>query len=183
MLVHTCCAPDAAYVLGLLRENYDVTAYFYNPNIFPREEYALRAAETKKAAGLLGIRLLEGPYDNTRWFALTEKFKEDPEKGRRCDVCYAMRLEKTAHQASFLGLDFFTTVMSLSPWKKADTLNRLGMMFGRRHGVPFRGADFKKKDGFRKSVELSKSFGLSRQDYCGCIYSRRDKDTSRKKEK
>jgi predicted adenine nucleotide alpha hydrolase (AANH) superfamily ATPase len=174
MLVHLCCAPDALYVLSLLKEDYEVCGYFYNPNIHPRQEYDLRLDETRKVARVLDIRLYEELYDDERWLRITQKFKEEPEKGRRCDVCYAMRLEKTAQKASELGFDIFTTVMSLSPWKKAESLNRMGRMFASRYGIRFLEADFKKKDGFRKSIELSKDHGLYRQNYCGCVYSKKN---------
>ena len=174
LLVHICCASDALYVLGCLKEDYIVSGYFYNPNIHPSEEYVLRLEETRKIAQTLNVKLLEEIYDDERWFKITQKLKEEPEKGRRCDVCYAMRLEKTAQKTSELGFDIFATVMSLSPWKKADVLNRLGRMFARRYKINFLEANFKKKDGFRKSVELSKSHGLYRQNYCGCIYSKKD---------
>jgi predicted adenine nucleotide alpha hydrolase (AANH) superfamily ATPase len=173
MLVHVCCAPDALYVLGLLRADYDVSGYFYNPNIHPREEYDLRLEETRKVARILNVNLIEGKYDDQQWFEITQKFKEEPEKGRRCDVCYALRLEKTARKASELGFEIFTTVMSLSPLKKADVLNRMGKMFARKHRVDFLAANFKKKDGFKKSVEMSREHKLYRQDYCGCLYSQR----------
>jgi predicted adenine nucleotide alpha hydrolase (AANH) superfamily ATPase len=171
ILVHVCCAPDAAYVIGLLKDDYDPAAFFYNPNIHPADEYALRLADARKVARDLGVPLLEGPCDDARWLALTAKFKDEPEKGRRCDICYAMRLEQTAIRAAAEGFDAFTTVMSLSPWKKAGALNRIGRMFGRRRGVSFLEADFKKKDGFKKSVALSRGMNLYRQDYCGCSYS------------
>jgi len=173
MLVHICCAPDALYVMQLLKDEYDVSGFFYNPNIHPRDEYDLRLEEAREVAHILGINLIEGEYDSDRWFRITEGFKDEPEKGRRCDICYAFRLQKTAEKASELGFDNFATVMSLSPWKKADVLNRQGRMFARRYGLEFLAADFKKKDGFRKSVEMSKSHGLYRQDYCGCQYSQR----------
>jgi len=175
MLAHVCCAPDALYVLGLLKEEFDITVFFYNPNIYPEEEYTLRLRETQRVAQIHGLPLILGPYDSGRWLALTEKFKSEPEKGRRCDICYAMRLEQTAKQAAAGGYDYFATVMSLSPWKKADVLNRIGRMLGRRYGVRHLEANFKKKDGFRKSVELSRAYELYRQDYCGCLYSRQDK--------
>ncbi len=171
ILVHVCCAPDAAYVIGLLKDDYDPAAFFYNPNIHPAEEYTLRLADARKVARDLGVPLLVGPYDDARWLALTAKFKDEPEKGRRCDICYAVRLERTAIRAAAEGFDAFTTVMSLSPWKKAGALNRIGRMFGRRRGVSFLEADFKKKDGFKKSVALSRGMNLYRQDYCGCSYS------------
>lgn len=172
ILVHVCCAPDAAYVIGLLRGNYNPAAFFYNPNIHPADEYARRLADARRVAKNLGVPLMEGVYDDARWLALTSKFKDEPEKGRRCDICYAIRLEKTAAAAAAGRYDAFTTVMSLSPWKKAGSLNRIGQMFGRRRGVAFLEADFKKRDGFKKSVVLSRSLGLYRQDYCGCVFSR-----------
>ena len=183
LLVHVCCAPDALYVLGRLRENYEVSGYFYNPNIHPSEEYDMRLEETRKVAQILNVDLIEEVYDDERWFKITQKFKDEPEKGRRCDVCYAMRLEKTARKASELGYDMFTTVMSLSPLKKADVLNRIGKMFSRKFRIDFLEADFKKKDGFKKSVELSKSHGIHRQNYCGCLYSQRKVDENQTKHK
>lgn len=175
ILVHICCAPDALYVLGLLQTDYEVTGYFYNPNIHPPEEYGLRLEEARKVARILNADLIEEIYDDERWFKTTQKFKDEPEKGRRCDVCYALRLEKTARKASESGFDMFTTVMSLSPLKKADVINRIGKMFARRHRIDFLEANFKKQDGFKKSVELSHSHSLYRQNYCGCIYSQRNK--------
>lgn len=176
LLVHICCAPDALYVVRLLQEAYEVTGFFYDPNIHPRWEYDLRLAETRKVAALLGMELVEGPYDAERWTATTLKLKDEPEKGRRCDVCYALRLGRTAEAARDGGVGRFATVMSLSPWKKADALNRIGRQLARRHGIEFLEADFKKKDGFRKSVAMSREAGLYRQDYCGCVYSLRARD-------
>lgn len=181
MLVHVCCAPDALYVFGILKENYKVSGYFYNPNIHPHEEYDLRLKEAKKIADVLKVKLIEDIYDEKRWLKITQKFKEEPEKGKRCDVCYAMRLEKTAQKASQLGFDIFTSVMSLSPWKKADVLNRIGKMFAHRYKINYLEADFKKKDGFKKSIELSKQYGLYRQGYCGCLYSKDNKHEDKKK--
>jgi len=172
ILVHVCCAPDALYVFGVLEEAYDVTGFFSNSNIQPREEYDLRLDEARRVAAEAGVALIEDEYDPDGWIALTAKFKDEPEKGRRCDVCYAARLARTAARAAREGFDAFTTVMSLSPWKKAGALNRIGRMFGRRRGVSFLEADFKKKDGFKKSVALSRGMDLYRQDYCGCVYSR-----------
>ncbi len=172
LLVHVCCAPDALYVFGLLRDAYDVAGFFSNSNIHPREEYVLRLEEARRVARTAGLPLLEDDYDPDAWLALTRKLKDEPEKGRRCDVCYAVRLARTAERAAREGFDAFATVMSLSPWKKAAALNRIGRMFAARHpGLAFLESDFKKKDGFKKSVDLSKAHGLYRQDYCGCLYS------------
>ena len=177
MLVHICCAPDALYVMNLLKLEYDVAGYFYNPNIHPEEEYALRLEEARRVAQTLSFELIEAKYDKANWLSITRKYKDEPEKGLRCDVCYAMRLAKTARQASELGFDAFTTVMSLSPLKKAATMNKMGRMFAQRYKIDFLEADFKKKDGFKKSVALSKQHQLYRQNYCGCVYSMRPNKT------
>jgi predicted adenine nucleotide alpha hydrolase (AANH) superfamily ATPase len=171
LLVHVCCAPDALYVFGLLKDDYEVTGFFSNPNIHPRAEYDLRLAEARKVALAAGLSLLEDEYDPEAWLALTAKFKDEPEKGRRCDVCYASRLRRTAERAAREGFDAFATVMSLSPWKKAAVMNRIGRQFAARSKIAFLEADFKKKDGFKMSVDLSRAHGLYRQDYCGCVYS------------
>lgn len=173
LFVHVCCAPDSLYVMDMLKRDYEVVGFFYNPNIHPAQEYALRLEEARKVARVVGFELIEGPYEDERWFEITRKFEDEPEKGRRCDICYALRLQRTALEASSRGCGLFTTIMSLSPWKKADVLNQIGKMFGRRYGLNFLEANFKKKDGFRKSVELSKQHGLYRQDYCGCLFSKR----------
>jgi len=173
ILVHICCAPDALYVLGILKNDFDVSGYFYNPNIHPRKEHDLRLEEARSVAKSLKVTLYEDKYETERWFDITQKFRFEPEKGKRCNICYAMRLEKTALKAKELNFETFTTVMSLSPWKKSDVMNRIGLMFSHRHGINFFEANFKKKDGFRKSVELSKHHGLYRQNYCGCEFSRR----------
>jgi epoxyqueuosine reductase len=174
LLVHVCCAPDALYVFRVLAEDYEVTGFFSNSNIQPREEYDLRLDEARRVAGAAGVPLLEDDYDPEGWTAVTAKFKAEPEKGRRCDVCYAVRLSRTAGRAARDGFDAFTTVMTLSPHKKAAVLNRMGRQFAARRGVAFLEADFKKKDGFKKSCDMSRAAGLYRQDYCGCAYSREE---------
>jgi predicted adenine nucleotide alpha hydrolase (AANH) superfamily ATPase len=166
-----CCAPDMLYVLGLLRDEYEVTGFFANSNIDPPGEYALRLDEARKVAGVLGVRLIEDVYTPEAWAAVTRKFRDEPEKGRRCDVCYAVRLKRTAEAAAAGGFDMFGTVLTLSPWKKAPVINRIGAQFGKRYRVPFLLSDFKKKDGFRKSTALSREHGLYRRDYCGCPQS------------
>jgi len=176
ILVHACCAPDALYVFGVLGGDYEVTGFFSNSNIHPAEEYGRRLEEARMVSGRLGVPLLEDSYDPQAWLHLTMKFRDEPEKGRRCDVCYALRLARTAKAAAAGGFDAFGTVLTLSPWKKSAVINRIGRQFGRRYGPAFLEADFKKRDGFRKSLALSRTHGLYRQDYCGCRYSmRRDK--------
>ena len=174
LFAHICCAPDGLYVVGLLQKTYDVTGYFYNPNIHPKEEYDLRLHWTRRVAGQLGFELLEDVYDPERWLGLTAHVKDEPEKGRRCDVCYAIRLRRAAETAAARGFEVLATVMSLSPWKKADVLNRLGRVYADLAGLNFLEADFKKGDGFNKSVALSRAEGIYRQNFCGCRYSRRE---------
>ena len=173
ILAHICCAPDASYVIPLLAADYEVSGFFYNPNIEPPEEYRRRLAETHKLESLLGIAFEEGAYDRDRWAAMTQVFEREPEKGRRCAICYAMRLDRTARRALERGIPAFTTIMSVSPWKDAGLMNRIGSRLGRKYGLRFLEADFKKKDGFRKSVEISRRLGLYRQNDCGCRFSRR----------
>ena len=173
LLAHVCCAPDASYVIPLLRADYEVTGFFHNPNIAPPPEYELRLGEARKAAAVLGFPLEEGPDETERWEAMTRRFAAEPEKGRRCAICCAMRLDRTARRARESKIPFFTTIMSISPWKDAGMMNRIGLRLARKHGLEFLAADFKKNDGFRKSVEISRAMGLYRQNYCGCRHSLR----------
>jgi len=173
LLAHICCAPDASYVIPLLSVEYDVTGFFYNPNIEPPAEYERRLSETLKLESLLGFPVEEGTAEPARWEAMTLPFAAEPEKGRRCAVCYAMRLDRTARRAAERGFPAFATIMSVSPWKDARLMNRIGVRLARKYGLLFLEADFKKQDGFRKSVVISRRLGLYRQNYCGCRYSRR----------
>ena len=173
MLLHICCAPCSTAVIERLKDEFDITGYFYDPNIHPYEEYLRRLEETKRLYIAIGIPLIEAQYDAEIWFKLTENFKHELEGGKRCEVCYDMRLEKAAEFAKENGFDIFTTVLSISPRKKAETINNIGRRLAEKYGIKFYGADFKKKDGFKRSLELSRKYNLYRQDYCGCIYSKR----------
>jgi predicted adenine nucleotide alpha hydrolase (AANH) superfamily ATPase len=173
LLAHICCAPDASYVIPLLAAEHEVTGFFYNPNIEPSPEYDRRLAETRKIEPILGFAFEEGPYDHDRWAEMIRPFEREPEKGLRCAICYAMRLDGTARRALELGIPAFATIMSVSPRKDAGMMNRIGTRLGRKYGLRFLEADFKKKDGFRKSVEISRRLGLYRQNYCGCRFSLR----------
>ncbi|MHB8055215.1 MAG: epoxyqueuosine reductase QueH [Candidatus Aminicenantales bacterium] len=173
LLAHICCAPDASYVIPLLAADYDVTGFFFNPNIEPPAEYDRRLEETRKLEILIDFPLDEGAYDHETWAAMTRPYPDEPEKGLRCSICYAMRLDRTARRAVERGFPAFATIMSVSPWKDARKLNRIGSLLGRKYGLRFLEADFKKKDGFRKSVEISRRLGLYRQNDCGCRFSKR----------
>jgi len=171
ILVHACCASCSSYVLERLAESYDVTAHFYNPNIHPREEYQLRLEEMKRVCGRLGVTLIEGEYRSLRWWKEIDPYKDLPEKSERCWACYRMRIEETARKAAELGIPIFTTTLSVSPHKVHAQIARIGAELARQHGLTFLDEDFKKKDGFKKSVEKSRELGLTRQDYCGCLLS------------
>jgi predicted adenine nucleotide alpha hydrolase (AANH) superfamily ATPase len=173
LLLHICCAPCATYVVQVLSKDYEVTGYFYNPNIYPEEEYFQRLNEMKRIAEDFHITLLDAPYDPMNWFALTKGLEHEPERGTRCERCFYMRLEETAEKAKKEGFDIFATTLSISPYKNASVLNRIGQSLSERYDIAFLPADFKKNDGFKKSVELCKKYNLYRQDYCGCIYSKK----------
>jgi predicted adenine nucleotide alpha hydrolase (AANH) superfamily ATPase len=176
ILLHACCAPDAAVVVERLANDFDVSVVFYNPNIHPQEEYRLRLEEMRLVAECMGAGLVESDYDVDRWFELTRGLEHEPEKGKRCDVCFEMRLRQTAQTAVHKGFDLFGTVLTVSPHKDAGKINEIGRRLGNEIGVEFLEADFKKKDGFKRSIELSRQFDLYRQDYCGCIHSRRERE-------
>jgi len=171
LLLHVCCATCAAYVLETLHSDYDLTAYYYNPNIYPKEEYQKRLTEARDYCQENSISFIEEPPDQDRWFLLTKGHENDSERGERCTICYEIRLEKTAQYAQKNGFDIFGTDLSISPHKDAKRLNRLGKELEKAYGVKYLEADFKKREGFKKAMELSRKQGFYRQDYCGCIYS------------
>lgn len=158
-----------------LKGQFDVTGHFYNPNIHPEEEYLRRAAEMEGYSGRIGLPLLVSRYDPDLWREAVRGLEDEPEGGERCLVCYRLRLEETASVAKQLGVTHFTTSLSVSPHKRADAINAVGLEVASRHGLEFYAADFKKKDGFTQSLRLSREAGLYRQDYCGCEFSIREK--------
>jgi len=174
ILVHACCASCSTHVLSLLSARYEPAVFFFNPNIQPEGEYRLRLAETTKVCGALGIPLIEGKYDPLAWDETIAPWRDLGEKSERCWACYRLRLEATAAEAARRGTGIFTTTLSVSPHKIYERILIEGEAAARRFGVAFLGEDFKKKDGFRISVEQSRLFGLTRQDYCGCLPSREE---------
>lgn len=175
LLLHVCCAPCSPHVVKLLQRNYDVAAYFYDPNIHPEEEYLFRLEEMKKFSQKISLPFIEAKYDADRWFHITKGHEMDKEKGERCSLCFDIRLEKTAEFARKNSFEFFATVLSVSPHKDSKTINQIGQGLSKKYEVQFLAADFKKKDGYKQSVTLGKIFDLKRQDYCGCVYSQRPK--------
>ena len=172
MLLHVCCAPCSPYVADRLRREYDLSLYFYNPNIHPEDEYMARTAQVRRWAVLVGLPLFEGEYDADSWFGATAGLENEPEKGKRCVVCFHMRLSRVADKAAELGMDSFGTVLTVSPHKDAVVINRIGAQISSRHGLEFLEADWKKNDGFKLTCAMAKEMGLTRQNYCGCTYSK-----------
>lgn len=176
LLLHSCCGPCSSYVLEYLSQFFDITVFYYNPNISPAEEFRFRAEEQQRLMGEMPlstpVSFLLGEYEPEKFFALAKSHETEPEGGERCFACYRLRLERTAQAAKDGRFDFFTTTLSISPHKNAQVLNTLGKELAEAYGVPYLFSDFKKKNGYRRSCELSLQYGLYRQDYCGCPYSK-----------
>jgi predicted adenine nucleotide alpha hydrolase (AANH) superfamily ATPase len=173
LLLHVCCAPCSTHVIEKLKEDYELGCYFYGPNIHPEEEYEKRLEESRDYCAAQGIELLEGEYDSEDWLEAVKGHEEDEEGEGRCKICYAFRLKRTAETANREGYDSFTTTLTVSPRKDADVVNSIGEEIGARGDVTFLSENFKKKHGYQISVQMSKDHGLYRQDYCGCVFSRR----------
>lgn len=178
LLLHACCAPCSSSVLEKLSSFFEITIYYYNPNISPYEEYEKRVNEIKRFIKELKvenpIHFLEGKYDNESFEAIAKGLENEPEGGARCSKCYYLRLKETALVAQTHNFDYFTTTLSVSPYKNAEKLNKIGLALEKEYNVYYLVSDFKKKDGYKRSIELSKQYNLYRQDYCGCIYSKRE---------
>ncbi len=177
LLLHACCAPCSSYVLEYLSQFFSITVFYYNPNITEEPEYRKRVAEEQRLISELPaknkISFIEGKYDPERFFE-TAKGKEDiPEGGARCFDCYRLRIAETADIAKQQGFDYFTTTLSISPLKNAQKLNEIGGEEAERTGVPYLFSDFKKREGYKRSIQLSAEYNLYRQNYCGCIYSKK----------
>lgn len=176
LLLHSCCAPCSSYTLYYLSQYFYVTVLYYNPNISPREEYNYRVAEQKRFIDEFPakhkISFIEGRYETSEFYNAVKGLENEPEGGKRCPVCFTLRLNEAAKVAKEGGFDYFTTTLSISPLKNADTLNQIGEKLSNIYGVPYLFSDFKKKDGYKKSIELSKEYNLYRQNFCGCEYSR-----------
>lgn len=178
LLLHSCCAPCSSYVIEYLSQYFDVTVFYYNPNISEADEYNKRAEEQKRLINEMNcmheVKFIEGEHEPSKYFEGVKGFEECKEGGERCFICYEMRLRETARVAKEGGFDYFTTTLSISPLKDSQKLNEIGHALGEEYGVEYLLSDFKKKEGYKRSIELSKEYGLYRQDYCGCIFSKRD---------
>ncbi len=177
LLLQCCCAPCSSAVLERLVKHFDVTVYFYNPNIHPQAEYEKRLSQFPKllsAESYQTVKTLDAHYNPDAFFEAVKGLENEPEGGARCTECFQLRLEQTAKTAKELDFDYFTTTLTVSPHKNAALLNEIGMRLGIEYGVRFLPSDFKKKEGYKRSIELSKAFDLYRQTDCGCIFSKRD---------
>ena len=176
LLLQCCCAPCSSYVLEYLSRYFRIDCFYYNPNIYPEEEYVHRVEELKRLVGEMPhenpVTVVEGKYEPEVFFAMAKGLEDVPEGGERCRKCYELRLRKTAEEAKAGGYDFFTTTLSISPLKRADWLNETGAELSEEFGVPYLFSDFKKRGGYQRSIELSAQYGLYRQNFCGCVYSR-----------
>lgn len=180
LLLHCCCAPCSSYVLEYLSKYFSITADFYNPNISPQEEYRHRADELRcliSEMPLSGpVAFEEGAYEPQRFLEAVRGLEDCPEGGERCRVCFHLRLEQAARRAREGGFDWFTTTLTISPLKNAAALNEIGQSLGEIYGVRFLPSDFKKKEGYKRSIQLSGEYGLYRQDFCGCAFSRAQRE-------
>ncbi len=175
LLLHSCCGPCSTYCIQVLSEYFDVTVFYYNPNIYPPEEYRLRADEQNRFISEFPtrnpVKFVEGAYDTDRFYAMAKGLEKVEEGGERCFKCYELRLRESAEYAKNNGFDFFTTTLSISPLKNADKLNEIGRKLSEEYGVSYLFSDFKKKEGYKISTQLSAEYGMYRQNYCGCVFS------------
>ena len=184
LLLHSCCAPCSSYVLEYLSRYFEITVFYYNPNIYPPEEFGKRVEEQKRLIAQLPaehpISFLDGPYEPERFYEMARGLEQVPEGGARCFKCYRLRLTETAEMARAGKYDYFTTTLSISPLKNAEKLNEIGGQLAKDYGVDYLYSDFKKRNGYKRSTELSREYGLYRQDYCGCVFSMRERRAQQK---
>lgn len=180
LLLHSCCAPCSSYCLEYLSNFFRITVFYYNPNIYPEEEYYKRVEEQRRLIECLPakhpITFVEGSYDTARFYELAKGLEDVKEGGERCYRCYELRLRESAILAKKLSMDYFTTTLSISPLKDAKKLNEIGDRLSKEYGIRYLNSDFKKKNGYKRSVELSEVYGMYRQYYCGCVFSKRQRD-------
>ena len=180
LLLHTCCAPCSSAVIEYLSDYFNITVYYYNPNISPVEEYEKRKNEQirflKEFKSKNKLDIIDADYDNDKFIEISQGLEDQPEGGIRCHKCYNLRLEKTALKAKKLNYDYFGTTLTVSPYKNSQVLNEIGKELEEKYGIKYLYSDFKKKEGYKRSIELSKQYNLYRQNYCGCIYSKKARE-------
>jgi len=177
LFLHVCCAPCSSYVLEYLSEHFQITVFYYNPNISPESEYLKRKAELNRLIGEMPFKnpvlVVDCDYDSKVFFDSVKGLEQCPEGGERCFVCYDLRLRKTAQMAKEKGFDYFASTLSISPLKNAAKLNEIGQKLATEYDVKWLPNDFKKREGYKRSIELSREYNLYRQDYCGCVFSQK----------
>ncbi|MDD6618931.1 MAG: epoxyqueuosine reductase QueH [Clostridiales bacterium] len=180
LFLHSCCAPCSSYVLEYLSEHFAITVFYFNPNIAPEEEYRKRVEEQKRLIEQLPavypIQFLEGRYEPEEFYSRVRGLEKEPEGGARCRVCFELRLEEAARLAAEGGYDYYTTTLSISPLKNAQVLADVAIKMGEKWGVAWLPSDFKKKEGYKRSIQLSSEYDLYRQNYCGCVFSRQKEE-------
>jgi len=187
LLLHSCCAPCSSYTLEYLSQFFEITVFYYNPNISPEEEFEKRFNEQKRLIEALPakhkISLIKGEYNPREFFEIARGLENAKEGFERCFKCYRLRLEKTAFLAKEKGFDYFCTTLSISPLKNSQKINEIGFEVGEKYGISWLPSDFKKKEGFKRSIELSREYDLYRQDFCGCVYSKAANEKAKEEEK
>ena len=174
LLLHSCCAPCSSYVIEYLHDYFNITIIYYNPNIYPKEEYEKRKEEQIKfIRNYNDVIFMDCDYDNDKYNELVKGLESEPERGKRCDVCFKLRLEKTAIEAKNNNFDYFGTTLTVSPYKNSTLINDIGRELELKYNIKWLYSDFKKGNGYKRSIELSKVYNLYRQNYCGCIHSKR----------
>lgn len=185
LLLHSCCGPCSSYCIEFLSQFFKVTVFYYNPNIYPDEEYFHRVKEQqrfiKEFPTVYPVSFIEGDFDKDSFYAASKGLEDEPERGLRCEKCFELRLSRTALKAKELGFDYFTTTLTISPLKDAKIINEIGTRISDNVGVKWLASDFKKKDGYKRSTELSKEYNMYRQDYCGCVFSYNERLKEKKK--
>lgn len=185
LLIHSCCAPCSSYVLEYLSNYFEITIFYYNPNIYPEDEYIRRVEEQRNLILAMPlqskVQLIQENYQPTQYYEAVKGLEAEEEGGTRCFACYELRLREAAQLAKEGGYEYFTTTLSISPHKNAEKLNEISERLASEYGVFYLPSDFKKKNGYKRSIELSKEYDLYRQDYCGCVYSMRNHQNSEDK--
>ena len=178
LLLHSCCAPCSSYVLEYLSAYFDITVFYFNPNISPESEYVKRVNEVKRLIAEMPscsqVRFMEGRYEPQEFYSCAKGLEDEPEGGERCLKCFRLRLKEAARAAKEINADYVCTTLTISPLKNAENLNRIGEEEAESLGIKWLPSDFKKKNGYKRSIELSDEYNLFRQNYCGCVFSKRD---------
>ena len=186
LLLHSCCAPCSSYCIEYLSQFFAITVFYYNPNIYPDEEYFHRVKEQQRFISEFPtkhpVSFIEGDFEKDRFYSEVAKgLEKEPERGARCTKCFELRLGETAKRAAAEGMDYFATTLTISPMKDVELLNSIGAAMGERYGVEYLATEFRKKNGYLRSTQISKEYDMYRQDYCGCVYSKAERESQKSK--